>query len=79
MAGLPLIVYAKAGSAALVKKYQIGITINSLMEIEEKIKAITDTEYRQMCENTVQLSKQIASGSGLTQALGEILNAINTA
>jgi hypothetical protein len=77
MAGMPLIVYEKAGSAALVKQYQIGITINSLLEIEEKIKAITDTEYRQMCNNLLPLSQQIASGYGLTGALGEIVKMIN--
>lgn len=72
LANTPIIVYEGAGSAALVKKYQIGITVNSLFEIEEKIKGLTEEEYQQMCENMRALARQISTGGCLTGALNSL-------
>ena len=69
---MPLIVYEQAGSASLVKRYHIGFTIRDLFEIEEKLKQLPAEEYRQMCDNTRMLARQIASGGCLTNALQEI-------
>ncbi|AXY74441.1 hypothetical protein D3H65_10835 [Paraflavitalea soli] len=72
LSGMPIIVYENAGAAALVSQYKIGITIRSLFEIEEKLQALSDTEYRQMVHNMHDLATQIASGACLGQALQEI-------
>ncbi len=69
---MPIIVYEQAGAAALVAQYNIGITIRSLFEIEEKLQALSDAEYQQMVDNTRDLARQIATGSCLSQALKEI-------
>jgi hypothetical protein len=73
---MPLIVYEKAGSAELIKRYNIGFTIRNLFEIEEKIMSLSDTEYRQMCTNTHELAEKISSGACLTSALQEIITII---
>lgn len=70
--GMPLIVYEGAGSAYLVKKYRIGITVRSLYEIEKALAAVTDEEYAQMCRNTRELAMRIASGSCLKNALNQL-------
>lgn len=72
MSHMPIIVYEKAGAAALVAQYNIGITIGSLFEIEEKLQALSDAAYQQMCINTRDLARQIAKGDCLSQALKEI-------
>jgi hypothetical protein len=77
LSGMPLIVYENAGTAALVKQYAIGFTIRSLAEIEGKIAGLTETAWRQMCNNTRELAKQISSGACLTNALREIITAID--
>jgi hypothetical protein len=70
---LPLIVPATAASAALITRHGIGFTINSLYEIEEKIRAVSEDEYRQMQENMQQLAEKISKGHCLSVALDEIL------
>jgi hypothetical protein len=76
LSAMPLIVYENAGTAALVIKYNIGFTIRNLTEIESKINDLTEMAYRQMCENTRELAKQLSSGACLTNALHEITGII---
>lgn len=75
LSGLPLIVPASAASAPLVEKYKIGICINNLFEIEDKVNAISATEYRTMQENMQPLAERISRGEGLRKAMGIMLNA----
>ena len=63
-----------AGSAALVKNLNLGFTIRSLFEIEDKIANLSEQEYNTMVENTYNLAKEITAGNGLQNALREILN-----
>ena len=77
LSGLPIIVYEKAGSAELIEKYGIGITISNLGEIKEKIDAISEERYLQMRENLRPLAQKIMSGGCLSEAISTILNEIN--
>ena len=76
LANLPVIVYANAGSAELVKKHNIGFTINSLFEIEQKIIELPEHDYQVMVQNTHSLAKKIKSGTGLRNALEEIFEEV---
>ena len=75
LSGLPVIVPEIAGSAPLVKKYGIGITIKNLYEIEEKINSISEEQYQQMRQNMKPLAKKIANGERLGDALDELMKA----
>lgn len=70
---LPVIVPESGAAAALVKKYNIGFTINSLYDIEEKVKALSPDEYRQMQNNMQPLAKKISEGECLGGAVDELL------
>jgi hypothetical protein len=76
LCNLPVILYENAGSAEIVKKFKIGFTVKSLLEIEEKIHSLKDSEYNEMVINTRQLAKEITSGNSLQKALAEILSII---
>lgn len=58
----PVIISKKAGLAAFVEAHGIGITVDSLTEIDEVIAGVTDEEYRKMKENVVKVSEKIAEG-----------------
>jgi hypothetical protein len=73
---LPVIVPVTAASAPLIEKYGIGFAVNSLFEIEEKIKAITEKEYRQMQANMQPLAERISKGECLGNATDEIMKQI---
>ena len=78
LSGLPLIVPAIAGSAMLVEKYKIGITIRSLYELEDKIKNITDGEYQQMKKNMQPLAEKKSAGGCIKEALQKLMHGIET-
>lgn len=73
ISGLPVIVTAIAGSAYLVEKYKIGITIRSLYEIEDKIKSITNDQYQQMKKNMQPLAEKISTGGCIKEALQKLM------
>lgn len=74
LSGLPLIVPEIAGSASLVEKYKIGISVKNLYNIEEKIKSITDDEYQQMRKNMQSLAAKISTGGFIKEALQELMH-----
>ncbi len=76
LAGLPIIIYEKAGAAELIKQYNIGFTISNLFEIEQKIKLLTDNDYQQMILNMRGLAEKISTGKFLENALNEIIRQI---
>jgi hypothetical protein len=73
---LPLIVHENTGSAELIRKFNIGFTVKSLFEIEDKIHELSETEYEIMVRNTRELAKEITAGNCLQKALGEIVSVI---
>jgi hypothetical protein len=73
---LPVIVAATAASAPLIEKYNIGFIINNLYEIEDKIKALSAAEYRQMQLNMQPLAEKIGKGECLSNAIDEIMKLI---
>ena len=73
VSNLPVIVPVWAASAPLVEKYAIGMVVNSLYEVEERIGLLSDEEYRQMQENMRPLSGRISKGQCLEEALATIM------
>jgi hypothetical protein len=73
---LPVIVPATAASAPLIDKYRIGFAVNSLVEIEDKIKNLSAAEYRQMQLNMQPLAEKISKGECLSNAIDEIMKLI---
>ncbi len=72
LSGLPLIVPRMAGSANLVERYGIGLFIDKLDEIGEKIDALSEQEYQQMRENMKPLAEKISQGLCLSQAMDRL-------
>jgi hypothetical protein len=70
---LPVITHKNAAIAGYVMQNKIGFCVSSLYEIEEKIKAITEDQYRNMVENTRQFSKKISKGYHTKEAIDGIL------
>ena len=73
VSNLPIIVHESAGSAALVKKLKLGITVKSLFEVEQKIIDLPESEYNMMVENTYRLAKEITAGNNLKNAIKKLL------
>ncbi len=71
-AGLPVIVWKQAAVAEFVTTHKIGIVVESLKEVSEKIKSMPDSEYREMVKEVKKLQKQIVSGSFTKRCLASV-------
>ncbi len=67
--GLPIVIWETAALAEFVKSNNIGITINSLTEIEDRISSITDEEYSLMRKNIDIVKNNLANGYYIKKAL----------
>ena len=65
----PLIVWSQSATATYVLKYNIGITIDSLEELPQKLQSITPTNYNIMIKNVEKLALDISSGNRLGKLL----------
>ena len=61
-AGIPTIVWSQAAAAEFVKKHNVGVTINSLRELHDRIENISPEEYREMCEKCINMSENLRQG-----------------
>ena len=69
LAGMPVIAHRSSGAAELIRKYQIGFTVNNLSEIHNIITSMTEEEYQKMRRNCQPLAERIAKGDCLRNAL----------
>ncbi|MBS4899652.1 MAG: hypothetical protein KHZ87_02685 [Clostridiales bacterium] len=77
-AGIPVIVWKKAAIASLVDKYQLGLAVDDLYEIRERMDKLSEDDYRKMLENTKVFSRALRKGrffgKALDKALLEVMN-----
>lgn len=74
--GLPVIIWNEAAASEIVKKYNIGIAVNSLEEVSEKLSNIGVDEYKQFKKNVLMLAKKLRKGEFIIKAIDEILETI---
>ncbi|MBS9335365.1 sugar transferase [Fructobacillus sp. M1-13] len=72
-AGLPLIVWSKSGLADLVRTEQIGFTIDKLTDLNEKLAALTKSDYETYQKNLLVLRERIDNGFYTSTALDKIV------
>lgn len=76
-AKLPVIVWSESAMAKFVEKYNVGITISSLEEIEKKLPPINSKEYEILKNNVNDISHKLSEGYFLTKALDKAIRLLN--
>lgn len=71
--GLKIIIWEESAMAPLVKEKGLGIVINNLYEVEEKITSLTNEELTEIEKNVKEFSKQIRTGQMFLKALNQLL------
>lgn len=61
-AGIPVVVHAESPHAELIKKYNIGLVLNHLNDIDQVLSEMTEENYQQMIKNVKPWSKAIRNG-----------------
>lgn len=72
-AGLPVIIWKEAAVAPVIEKAEIGITINTLNELDTKLAILTPESYQKMKANTAAMAKGLNEGYFLKKALDGFL------
>lgn len=76
-AGMPVIVWAQSAVSQFVEKYNIGFSVNSLEEMPDIIKNISESNYQLYRKNVLKIRERIVKGDFLNQALNNIEFFIN--
>lgn len=66
---LPVIIWKHAALAPMIEENRIGITIDSLTEINSILSFITPGYYNEMKRNVIEMSKKLQSGFYLKEAI----------
>jgi len=76
LCGLPVIVWNKAAIATFIEKEQIGITINSINELDDALKNLDPMLYSNMVANVEEIKSKVASGYYLSQAIQKVIQLV---
>ena len=68
-AGLPVIIWREAAVAPIIEREGIGLCISSMTELVERLRTLTPADVEAMRQNVRRVSRQLATGHYLTQAL----------
>lgn len=69
--GIPVIVWSKAAIADFIVKNKVGIVVDSLKDLHDKLNYIDEAMYLELLKNAIQLSNSIRQGLYLKQALSQ--------
>lgn len=67
--GLPVVIWKEAAEADFVKKYNLGICVNTLGELNNIFIHLTENEYFEMCKNVQKIGKKLREGYYFAQAI----------
>ncbi len=71
-AGIPVIVWKKAAMAPFIEEQKVGISVNALSEISDRIATLLPADYQEMKQNAIAMSHRLNEGyyikSGLKAA-----------
>lgn len=74
--GLPVIVWEEAAISSFIIKNKLGIVVNSLHELKEKVNEIDAESYNNMLLNVEKVSKAIRKGKFTIDAVDKALSLI---
>lgn len=66
--GLPIIIWAKAALADFVRKYQVGLLIDDLNELDALLATVSEKDYRQLCDNARKVGTKMRRGDFIKAA-----------
>lgn len=70
--GLPVIVWEEAAVADFVKKYQVGIAVDSLEEIPGEMANMTEEKYQVLKANVSEIAEKLRSGEMLKETMEKV-------
>ena len=75
--GLPIIIWSEAALADIVRDEKLGITVDSLKDIDKALSEVKVDDYQKMCSNVQNIAKLMRKGYFLTNATDELNKLMN--
>lgn len=72
--GLPVVIWKQAAQAEFVKKYNVGICVDSLKEAEDIINNMVENDYKILQDCVNKIKPFLCSGHFATKAIKQALN-----
>lgn len=69
--GLPVVIWENAAEAGFVKEHGVGICVESLWEMKDRVLELHEREYRRMAENAWLTGRKLRQGGYFREALKE--------
>ena len=70
--GIPVIIWEKAALAPFIVENNLGIAVNDLSEIKDRLLEISDMQYNTMAQNVKKISNKLRNGYYIKAALESI-------
>ena len=67
--GLPVVIWSGAAEAGFVRDHEVGLCVDSLNDLEDILRDMTEEQYRALCENVRELSGKLRQGEYAKTAL----------
>ena len=74
--GLPIIIWKRAALASFVEEHQVGLTIDSLRELDERLGSLSEEEYYAMRQRVATVSQRIAEGRYVQEAVKQAMETL---
>jgi hypothetical protein len=68
-AGMPVMIWRNAAAAQFVRQHEVGLLVDSLREIPERVRSLTEADYAHLAENARIVGMQLRKGENTRQAL----------
>lgn len=72
--GMPIIVWNQSALADYVNENNIGITVSSLLELEDKLTEISLDDFKVMKNNVLNLAVKLRNGENIKKAVKQLQN-----
>ena len=67
--GIPVIIWKEAALAKFISQNNLGITIDSLNDLDTNLKQITENDYKTIKSNALQISEKLRNGTNIQNAV----------
>ena len=74
--GLPVIIWSKAAMASFVQKNGLGITIDNLNDLDQRLDAITQSQYDDMVRNVKAESQKLRNGYYIDRVMDKVVSSL---
>ncbi|MBO3116188.1 beta-1,6-galactofuranosyltransferase [Winogradskyella sp. DF17] len=78
LCGMPIIVWDKAAVASFIEKNKLGITVSNLKDLNNKLKNLTEEDFKTMKRNVVEVQQNVSQGKYVEIAVRAALDILNS-